>query len=112
MLLPPDLRDWVQHDGLILLIADAVDTLNLSAFRVNHRSTGSLQFPPGMLLALLIYCYANQPHHEERELKPRKLLLVAIRAGSSIPSELAGDYRCWSATASPARLASPHHTSW
>ena len=59
MLLPPDLRDWIQHDDLVLFIADAVDTLHLAAFRVNHRGTGSEQFPPAMLLALLTYCYAT-----------------------------------------------------
>ncbi len=37
----------------------AVETVPLSSFRVNQRGTGSEQYPPHMLLALLIYCYAN-----------------------------------------------------
>lgn len=31
----------------------------MSAFKVNERGTGSAQYHPGMMLALLIYCYAN-----------------------------------------------------
>ena len=31
----------------------------MSAFRVNERGTGSAQYHPRMMLALLIYCYAH-----------------------------------------------------
>jgi len=59
MLLPPDLRDWVPEDDLVHFVIEAVDRLPLKAFRVNHRGTGERQFPPHMMLALLIYSYAN-----------------------------------------------------
>lgn len=59
MLLPPDLRDWVERDDLVHFLVDALEVLDLSAARINHRGTGSEQYPPGMMLALLIYCYAN-----------------------------------------------------
>ena len=59
MLLPPDLRDWVQQDDLVHFLVDALMLLDLSAATVNARGTGSEQYPPGMLLGLLIYCYAN-----------------------------------------------------
>ncbi|MGB5803181.1 transposase [Haloferula sp.] len=59
MLLPPDLRDWVGPDHMVHFIMDAVDTLDLSAARVNDRGTGSAQYPPSMMLGLLIYCYAT-----------------------------------------------------
>lgn len=59
MLLPPDLRDWVPEDHIVHFILDAVSMLDLGLFRVNHRGTGSEQFPPEMLLALLIYCYST-----------------------------------------------------
>jgi len=59
MLLPPDLRDWVPEDDLVHFVIEAVDRLPLEKFRVNHRGTGDAQFPPHMMLALLIYCYAN-----------------------------------------------------
>ena len=59
MLLPPDLRDWVPDDDLVHFVIEAVDRLRLESFRVNHRGTGDKQFPPHMMLALLIYSYAN-----------------------------------------------------
>jgi transposase len=59
MLLPPDLRDWVEDDELVHFVIEAVDRLALEEFRVNQRGTGDAQFPPHMMLSLLIYCYAN-----------------------------------------------------
>jgi len=59
MLLPPDLRDWVAEDDLVHFIIEAVERLPLSAFAVNHKGSGDAQFPPHLMLALLIYCYAN-----------------------------------------------------
>jgi transposase len=59
MLLPPDLREWVPEDDLVHSVIEAVDRLPLKSFRVNHRGTRAKQFPPHMMLALLIYSYAN-----------------------------------------------------
>jgi hypothetical protein len=59
MLLPPDLRDWVPEDDLVHFVIEAVDRLPLKTLRVNHRGTGERQFPPHMMLALLIYSYTN-----------------------------------------------------
>ena len=58
-LLPPDLRDWIPADDLVHFVIEAVDRVDMSAFKVNHRGTGSAQYHPRMMLALLIYCYAN-----------------------------------------------------
>jgi transposase len=59
LLLPPNLRDWVPADHLVHFILDAVDALDLRQVKVNTRGTGSEQYPPHMLLALLIYSYAT-----------------------------------------------------
>lgn len=59
LLLSPDLRDWVPEDDLVHFVIEAVDGLDLSIFVVNERGTGSPQYPPHMMLGLLIYCYAN-----------------------------------------------------
>jgi len=59
LLLPPNLRDWVPADHLVHFIVDAVAALDLSQVKVNERGTGSEQYPPTMLLALLIYSYAT-----------------------------------------------------
>lgn len=58
-LLPPDLRDWVPEDDLAHFVVEAVDRVPMESFRVNERGTGSAQYPPRLMLALLVYCYAN-----------------------------------------------------
>jgi len=59
LLLPPNLRDWVAADHLVHFIIDAVALLDLRQVKVNERGTGSAQYPPTMLLGLLIYSYAT-----------------------------------------------------
>jgi transposase len=59
LLLPPNLRDWVPDDHLVHFILDAVAALDLRQVKVNGRGTGSEQYPPATLLALLIYSYAT-----------------------------------------------------
>jgi transposase len=59
MFLPCDLREWVPADHIVHFILDAVEEIPTSHFQVNDRGTGSEQYPPTMMLALLIYCYAT-----------------------------------------------------
>ena len=59
MLLPPDLRDWIPEDDMVHFVIQAVEGARLPSLRVNQRGTGSEQYPPAMMLSLLIYCYAN-----------------------------------------------------
>jgi transposase len=59
LLLPPNLREWVRDDHLVHFVLDAVAALNLSQVKVNLRGTGSEQYPPTMMLGLLIYSYAT-----------------------------------------------------
>jgi transposase len=59
LLLPPNLRDWVPADHLVHFVLDAVDVLDLRQVQVNTRGTGSEQYPPHLMLALLIYSYAT-----------------------------------------------------
>jgi len=59
MLLPPDLRDWVPSNHIVHFVMDAVKLLDLTAAKINHRGTGSAQYPPSMMLGLLIYSYAT-----------------------------------------------------
>jgi transposase len=59
LLLAPDLRDWVAEDHMVHFIMDAVGLLNLDQAHINHGGTGSAQYPPAMMLGLLIYCYAT-----------------------------------------------------
>ena len=59
MLLPPSLQDWVPEDHLVHFIIDAVEPLDLRHARVNERGSGSKQYPPATMLALLAYGYAT-----------------------------------------------------
>jgi transposase len=59
LLLPPDLRQWVPRDHLVHFIMDAVGELDLRGVRVNERGTGDAQYPPRLLLGLLIFSYAT-----------------------------------------------------
>ena len=59
LLLPPDLRDWLPEDHMVHFIMDAIKALDLSAARINTRGTGSAQYPPSMMLGLLIYSYST-----------------------------------------------------
>ena len=59
LLLPPDLRDWVPADHLAHFVIDAGEAIDLREVRVNTRGTGDAQYPPTMLLGLLVYSYAT-----------------------------------------------------
>jgi transposase len=53
MFLPYDLREWVPAGHIVHFILDAVEQLPITDFRVNDRGSGSEQYPPRMMLALL-----------------------------------------------------------
>jgi len=59
MFLPCDLREWVPAGHVVHFILDAVEQIPTAHFHVNDRGTGSEQYPPTMMLALLIYSYAT-----------------------------------------------------
>ena len=59
LLLPPDMREWVPENHLSQFILDATEEMAMTGVKVNHRGSGSEQYPPAMLLALLIYSYCN-----------------------------------------------------
>jgi transposase len=58
MLLPPSLQDWLPEGHLVHFVLETMALLPLQGFRVNTRGTGSPQYPPAMLLSLLIYNYS------------------------------------------------------
>src|SRR5579863_10739719 len=58
-LLPADLKDWLPADDIAHFIVAAVERVRLGAFRTNPQAGGKPQYHPRLMLALLIYCYAN-----------------------------------------------------
>jgi transposase len=59
LLFPADLREWLPEDHLVHFIIDAVEQLGASGFKVNESGSGSEQYPPEMMVILLLYCYAT-----------------------------------------------------
>lgn len=59
-LMPVDMREWLSADHLVWFLIDAVDQLDVEAFRARHPlgGAGREAYDPRMLLALLIYAYA------------------------------------------------------
>lgn len=78
MLLPVDLREWLPPDHIVHFILESVEMLNLRRFVVNVRGTGSAQYPPAMMLPLLIYCYATG-RFSSREIEAATYGDVAVR---------------------------------
>jgi transposase len=58
-LLPPDLKDWLPEDDLAHFVVAAVERVRLGVFGVNAQAGGKPQYHPRLMLALLIYSYAN-----------------------------------------------------
>ncbi len=86
LLLPPNLREWGPTGHLAHFILDAVEEMDLRQVRVNERGTGSDQYPPRMLLALLLYCYATGVFSSRRiEQATWDSVLVRLICGDTHP---------------------------
>jgi transposase len=86
MLLPVDMREWVAGDDMAHFILEAVNLVDLQQFRFNERGCGSEQFPPRMMLALLIYCYSHGIFGSRRiEAATHQHLSVRYLAGNVHP---------------------------
>jgi transposase/IS5 family transposase len=58
-LLPPSVDDWLPEGHLARFIVEVIDGLNLSALEKAYAGRGSAAYHPALLLALLVYGYAN-----------------------------------------------------
>ena len=60
MLLPPDLRDWLDDDHLAWFVIDAVAELDLESFYAAYRADGhgAAAHDPQMMVTLFAYAYA------------------------------------------------------
>ena len=47
----------MKTDHLVHFIIDAVEHIDVSSVAVKQHGSGSAQYPPSMLLALLVYSY-------------------------------------------------------
>lgn len=58
-LLLPELKEWLPEDDVAHFVVAAVERVPLGAFKVAERAGGKPQYHPRLMLALLIYSYAN-----------------------------------------------------
>ena len=58
-LLQPSVQDWLPPEHLARYVVDVVDQLDLAKLETAYAGKGSQAYHPAMLLALLIYGYAN-----------------------------------------------------
>ncbi len=61
LLLPPDLRDWLDEDHLAWFVIEAIEELDLEPFYAAYRADGhgAAAHDPKMMLTLLAYAYAS-----------------------------------------------------
>jgi transposase len=59
LLLPPDLRDWLDEDHLAWFVIEAIEELDLERFYASYRADGHgrAAHDPQMMLTLLAYAY-------------------------------------------------------
>src|SRR3954468_2957215 len=60
-LLPPDMREWLPAGHLVWTVLDAVEVMDLTAFRSVYRDDGAGRpaFDPALMVALLLYGYCH-----------------------------------------------------
>jgi transposase len=86
MLLPPDLREWVREDDLAHFILEAMEGVQSDLAAINQRGSGSEQYPPGMMMALLLYCYASGIFSSRRiEMATHRHVSVRYITGNTHP---------------------------
>ena len=78
MLLPPDIRDWIPQNHIAHFILETLEVIPESAGHINWRGSGSEQFPPRMMLGVLIYSYVTG-RFSSREIERATYSDVAMR---------------------------------
>jgi transposase len=82
-LLPPDLKAWLPDNDLAHFVVAAVERVAVGTFAVPRRTGGKAQYHPRLMLALLIYSYANGILSSRRI--ERATYRNALRGGQSAP---------------------------
>ncbi|MCH6259374.1 transposase [Puniceicoccaceae bacterium K14] len=78
MLLPPDLRDWVEKDDIAHFVLEVAYRVSPDSAHVNNRGSGLAQYPPSMMLALLLYCY-SQGIYSSRKIEKATYSNISVR---------------------------------
>lgn len=86
MLLPMDLRQWIEDDHIVHFILEAVERVDMCRFKVKKNASGKAQYPPRMMLALMIYSYTLGLFSSRRiEASTHRDIYVRYLAGNTHP---------------------------
>jgi transposase len=88
MLLPPDLREWLDEDHLAWFVIEAVEALDLGAFYDAYRRDGhgAAAHDPQMMVALLVYAYAiGERSSRAIECRLREDIAFRVIAANRVP---------------------------
>jgi transposase len=88
LLLPPDLREWLDDDHLAWFVIEAVDELDLSDFYADYREDGwgAAAHDPKMMLTLLTYAYcAGEPRSRQIETGCRENVAFRVICANQVP---------------------------
>jgi transposase len=88
MLLPPDLRDWLDEDHLAWFVIEAIEELDLEPFYGAYRADGhgAAAHEPQMMVTLLAYAYAVGERSSRRiERRCREDVAFRVISANRIP---------------------------
>src|SRR5918996_2307588 len=88
LLMPPDLREWLDDDHLAWFVIEAVDELDLSDFYADYREDGwgASAHDPKMMLTLLVYAYcAGEPRSRQIETGCRENVAFRVICANQVP---------------------------
>jgi transposase len=88
MLLPPDLRDWLDEDHLAWFVLEAVEALDLRGFYAAYRwdGHGRAAHDPQMMVALVVYAYAiGERSSRAIERRLREDIAFRVIAAGQVP---------------------------
>src|SRR6266702_7851628 len=82
-LMPPDPRDWLPEDHLAWFVLASVEEMDLSEFYGSYRQDGwgRAAFEPSMMVALLMYAYAQGEHSSRAGDR------ASLRGGRRLPGD-------------------------
>src|SRR5207302_8709893 len=80
LLLPVSMADWLEEGHLAWFVIDVVGQLDTRALHARHRNDGAGRpaYDPDMMLALLLYAYANGMRSSRR-------MEAACRTDAALP---------------------------
>lgn len=87
-LMPPSLHEWLPEDDLAWVVLDAVEQLDLDAIRARYRADGwgAAAYDPAMMVALLLYAYAQGERSSRRiEARCRRDIGYRVITANALP---------------------------